>query len=484
MAGEFKISFSTAKAKTGAKPGLSALGTKSSTSTNGQPPAKKLKLLGDDEPEDGNTSVEISGWDSAAGGAVDANGAAGKKEKEKLVIPALPNRYSRGDRRPPGAAGAASAAEQAEKAAAAEKAETEVKYGLQFLPKREDGATAEDQKAAAQKQLQAISEAESANDGLTEEQRLEKQALEALLRGDSGAVEQTVIPTLPDEDAAFSHDFESAPEAPSLDDYAAVPVEGFGAAMLRGMGWKDGEEIGRKRGSGTAAPKPREVKKRAEFLGIGAKPDAQVGGAKEGGWARGKEKPTYQPVVLRNKVTGEVVSEEELKARLEAQKLVGEEGDRSDRGERKEKRREREKDRYIEDADEYERRKERKRMERDDYREKDRERDRDRDRRREEESRDRRDRDRDRYREKERESDSRRKDRRRDDEYDDRKKDSKRSYDYSDDERRHEKRRDRERDRRDKSRSRDSDDKRKRRRDYDDEPEDRKRRHRDDGYRR
>ncbi|CAD0046641.1 unnamed protein product [Aureobasidium pullulans] len=40
------------------------------------------------------------------------------------------------------------------------------------------------------------------------------------------------------EEDAFADSFHSAPPAPSLSDYAAVPVEEYGAAMLRGMGWK------------------------------------------------------------------------------------------------------------------------------------------------------------------------------------------------------------------------------------------------------
>lgn len=30
-----------------------------------------------------------------------------------------------------------------------------------------------------------------------------------------------------------------------MEDYENVPVEAFGAALLRGMGWKDGQSLGR-----------------------------------------------------------------------------------------------------------------------------------------------------------------------------------------------------------------------------------------------
>jgi hypothetical protein len=438
----FKLSFANAKNKNALKPAT-------------QPLAKRPRLLDDDAPEEAVASQEISGFDISSGGAIDLNGAK-KEEKKALVIPGLPNRNWQ-------AAAAAAKRKRDPRPEETKKEEVheeeKVSYGLTFIKKAEAKA----EEVGEEKKVE-----EPQDDGLTEEQRLEKRALSALLHGkptDEGAV----IPI--DEEAAFEHDFANAPDAPSLDDYEAVPVEGFGAALLRGMGWKDGEELGRKRGG--TAPKPREVKRRAEFLGIGAKEESAVKAL--GGWQRGKEKPTYQPVVLKNKVTGETISEEELKAKLEQQKLVAEE-EKKGGGKR----------RYeIEegDRDEEERRSERKRRERRD-RDRDRSpgrdekrRDRESDRRRDEDSRDSRDR-----RDRSRDRDGRRKERRCDDDYSDERKSSRRTYDYSDDERRREKRRERER--RDRSRSPDSDDRRKRRRDYDDEPEDRKRRHRDDGYRR
>ncbi|KAF4634732.1 hypothetical protein G7Y89_g3368 [Cudoniella acicularis] len=76
-----------------------------------------------------------------------------------------------------------------------------------------------------------------------------------------------VIPTLnapPEEriseEAAFKRAVASAPDASTLEDYERVPVEEFGAALLRGMGWK-GEKVG----------KVRDVKRRQNLLGLGAK---------------------------------------------------------------------------------------------------------------------------------------------------------------------------------------------------------------------
>jgi hypothetical protein len=36
----------------------------------------------------------------------------------------------------------------------------------------------------------------------------------------------------------------SVVQQPTLDDYERIPIEQFGLAMLRGMGWKKGEGIG------------------------------------------------------------------------------------------------------------------------------------------------------------------------------------------------------------------------------------------------
>ncbi|KAE8214364.1 hypothetical protein CF327_g2235 [Tilletia walkeri] len=65
------------------------------------------------------------------------------------------------------------------------------------------------------------------------------------------------------------------PDAPDAAAYQAIPVEAFGAAMLRGMGWKEGMGAGRRRNGPQQAP---EVQKRSALLGLGAKerPDAEA----------------------------------------------------------------------------------------------------------------------------------------------------------------------------------------------------------------
>lgn len=70
------------------------------------------------------------------------------------------------------------------------------------------------------------------------------------------------------EEQAFKYDADSRPDAPSLDDYAATPVEEFGKALLRGMGWREGMGAGK---GGVGPNAPPEVKKRSALLGLGAK---------------------------------------------------------------------------------------------------------------------------------------------------------------------------------------------------------------------
>ena len=41
------------------------------------------------------------------------------------------------------------------------------------------------------------------------------------------------------EKDAFQNDIDNLPEMASLEAYEAMPVEAFGEAMLRGMGWSE-----------------------------------------------------------------------------------------------------------------------------------------------------------------------------------------------------------------------------------------------------
>ena len=106
--------------------------------------------------------------------------------------------------------------------------------------------------------------------GRSAEEQEEDAARRALLSGQplgsTVRAEERVIAI--SEEEALKRDTESRPDAPTMSDYANMPVEEFGAALLRGMGWKQGMGAGKNRQGPTSAP---EVKKRAALLGLGAR---------------------------------------------------------------------------------------------------------------------------------------------------------------------------------------------------------------------
>ncbi|KAJ7209644.1 DExH-box splicing factor binding site-domain-containing protein [Mycena pura] len=101
----------------------------------------------------------------------------------------------------------------------------------------------------------------------TEDQR----ALRAILAGANGFNDTSpvIIPTPISEADAYKQDVDELPDAATLDDYARVPVEQFGLALLRGMGWKEGTAASRKPGKGLVQPYLPQA--RPALLGIGAK---------------------------------------------------------------------------------------------------------------------------------------------------------------------------------------------------------------------
>ena len=78
-----------------------------------------------------------------------------------------------------------------------------------------------------------------------------------------------VIPTPISEADALKQDVDELPDQASLEDYTRVPVSQFGAALLRGMGWKEGTAASRKPGKGLVEPYLPAA--RPALLGIGAK---------------------------------------------------------------------------------------------------------------------------------------------------------------------------------------------------------------------
>lgn len=331
----------------------------------------------DDSDEDEQAPVyeEVSGFDTHTGGAIAADGQA-VTEEGPLVIPVASKNNWR-DR-----AGTnvkkgkknllpkeVQAMQEAERNGQVAGGNVEVEgpsmaYGLSFAQKGEEPKGQIDDQPMTDAKPEA--EATEEKKPLTEDQI----ALQALIRESNGEVERRsdlVIDSSRreveddeeapryDETSSFRTDVASRPESATLDQYNAIPVEEFGAALLRGMGWKDGQSIGRgSYGSSEKEPKkPAVPARRPGFLGIGAKDSSGGKGAEAelGAWGKsamrkasrkqGEEgsggsntEGVYLPVMMRNKATGEHITEEEL---AEMKKKAAAQPDKNDWRERRDR---------------------------------------------------------------------------------------------------------------------------------------------------
>jgi len=284
----------------------------------------------DDEDNGEGKHHEITHFDTSAGGGLHA--AQKMQEKKPLVIPVVEHGRKRQKSGLP-----SQNTEAAEAAAAEAKAKAEpTTYGLNVNAKGSGIEPDATEPAPSQVHVSDSSAVKSAD----------QEALEALLGKKSAS--NAVIPTLTDEET-FHRQYDNAPGAPTEADYDAVPIEEFGAAMLRGMGWKDGEAIGRNKGQ--APLKQRTLERRPELLGIGATP-AKALGIELGEWGKHAKKherkidQAYAPVMLKNKQTGEMITEEEMQRRLKEQEMgFVDDEDNDEEKRRKEKNRRRDRDR-------------------------------------------------------------------------------------------------------------------------------------------
>ena len=92
-----------------------------------------------------------------------------------------------------------------------------------------------------------------------------------------------ILNDITDEKEKFKADVNLRPSEPDrIDDYSKVPVESFGEALLRGMGWAPGQPVGL---SNAVVVHPVELKKRDHRMGLGAQklvaPPISAKGAKK-----------------------------------------------------------------------------------------------------------------------------------------------------------------------------------------------------------
>ena len=130
-----------------------------------------------------------------------------------------------------------------------------------------------------------------------EEETEDQKAIRALLSGTTASDEPQIdtIPPPVSETDAFKQDVEEFPDEATLEDYARVPVSQFGAALLRGMGWKEGDAVGKK---GKGMKEPWIPEPRPALLGIGAKEQEVFddGSGGKGGKMKRPEK-RYVPLI-------------------------------------------------------------------------------------------------------------------------------------------------------------------------------------------
>ncbi|KAL8808341.1 MAG: hypothetical protein Q9182_000161 [Xanthomendoza sp. 2 TL-2023] len=331
----FSISLGHSKAKP-SKPTT----TPSSTTQPLNPKKRPHSSLNDESDSDTDDRTKrspqlVSAFDRSAGGAISVNGA--EKSNEPLVIKGLKNRDWREETRRKRGKNLLPAEVQAQRAGQAnggrnrqeggvERDEVGKAAGLSFVQREEHGDVGSmmDELVAAQVEVRKPKTAD-------------EEALEALM-GEGERKSTLVVPAVKveeekeedyrngrvglTEDDIFRSDVSKRPDSASLDDYARVPVEEFGLGMLRGMGWKEGEVVGKRKDQ---VSKARIVERRPALLGIGAKEVPGGIGEELGAWgkaAKGKRKvdTTYNPVLLKNSKTGETLTEEELWAKREKQK--------------------------------------------------------------------------------------------------------------------------------------------------------------------
>ncbi|ORY31206.1 DExH-box splicing factor binding site-domain-containing protein [Naematelia encephala] len=247
-------------------------------------PSRRLFEQGDeDEDEEGGRRAQIR--NESIEGFRNGRAVGGEKPQGPLVIPSLPNRdWRQAARRTPTYRPESRDQGAAELETHERTGDGPQRSGLRFASKAEEEQAVKGDVKPKLEELDSTPVSTPTNgsgNGNGEVKKepltLEQQALQALLAGDQPESEQArleqemIISSStnrpfggpPTEEDAFRRDMETLPEESTVEDYSAVPVEAFGLAMLRGMGWDP------KSSQGTTVHAPKQ---RPQLLGLGATP--------------------------------------------------------------------------------------------------------------------------------------------------------------------------------------------------------------------
>lgn len=263
------------------------------SSTLGKRPRTALHddSASDDEASHGAHEV-VTAFDARAGGAVTA--ATEKDVKEQLIIPKMKNRDWREEMRKKRGKNLLPAEVQAQRRgegvnvdAPLVPGETELVWGLSIKKKVERRLDEAEPQTMVETTSTVVEAAGQSLHPSPEKKTDDQLALEALLGVKAERKgPDLVIPVQEDdsydaplnEEDAYRRAIKAAPDVSTLEDYERVPVEEFGAALLRGMGWKEGSK---RKGQ---VDRPKEVKRRQNLLGLGA---TQLKDAEElGAWVQ------------------------------------------------------------------------------------------------------------------------------------------------------------------------------------------------------
>ena len=225
-----------------------------------------------------------------------------KKEKKPLVIPPLKNKDWRELARK-----RRSGSQYAPSSAAAVTGKDGSVGGLGTKDTINSGPVLSGLQVKQKPIISVVEEVNIAKDGQDMKMEIEEtedqKALRAILAETNGELHDglviDIIPTPISEADALKQDVDELPDAATLDDYARVPVSQFGAALLRGMGWKEGTSASRKPGKGLIEPYLPSA--RPALLGIGAKEqEVYDDGSKKGGKSKRPDR-RYVPVVKQER---------------------------------------------------------------------------------------------------------------------------------------------------------------------------------------